>query len=127
MRRRPSPKPPLPAYPWPRSIRVFVEDRLDRAFPRPMVFFQKLFGRSDAACDALLERPKVTRLVATVLIELLAASQSFFGKRQCLLGNLKQGAAADRRLEAERRHVVAQLLTLCRSPVLHDLPAGVEV
>ena len=34
--------------------------------------------------------------------------------------------AADLRLEAEPRNVVAQLLPLLRGPALHELPAGIE-
>ena len=48
------------------------------------------------------------------------------GDRDAFTRELEREAAADLRLEAEPRHVVAQLLQLLRVPVLGKVPRGVE-
>ena len=59
-------------------VRVFVEHRLDRAVPRPVVLLQQLLGRRDAARDDLLQRPQIARLVAAVAVEPLAPRAARF-------------------------------------------------
>ena len=107
-------------------IRVFGEHRRDAAAPGAVKFLQQLLGRCDAAGDELLQRTQITRLVVAVGIEPGAARQSLARQPQRNGREIEHALAADLRLEAEPRHVVAQLLPFVRGPVLHDLPAGVE-
>src|SRR5262245_5065948 len=51
------------------SVGVFVEHRLDRALPRPVILLEQLLGRRDAAREELLQRPQITGLVAPVVVE----------------------------------------------------------
>src|SRR5215203_5893527 len=107
---RPAGAPQDEAERRPTLIRILVENRLDRALPLPAILFEQLFGRRDAARHDLLQRPQVTRLVAAVAVEPLAADQSLLGETQQLQGDVEQRLMADRRAKAEPRHVIAQFL-----------------
>src|SRR5690348_17685206 len=54
-----------------RSIRVFVEDRIDRAVPGAVVFLDKLLGRGDAARseEHTSELQSPVHLVCRLLLE----------------------------------------------------------
>src|SRR6185312_4393011 len=108
------------------SIRIFREQRIDRAVPLVEILLEQLLGRRDAARDALFQRPQVTRFVAAVAVEALALLQAAPREAQRLLRQSEHVDLADLGAEAALRHFVAQLLPLLRGPVLDDLPARVE-
>src|ERR1700688_5254665 len=93
-------------------IRIFFKNRRDRAFPRAVEFLQQFLCRRDAARNALFERTQVSSLVAAIAVEVPAARQPARGEPQRLLRQCEHIAAANLRVEAELRHVVAQPLAL---------------
>src|SRR6267378_2120140 len=83
------------------SVGVFRKNRLDRLFPTAVVFFEQLLRRRDAAGREFIQRSEVSRLVAAVMIEPLAARKAGMRQRQRLLGKIEHRAPADPRLEPE--------------------------
>ena len=67
-----------------RSVGFLFVNRLDRTVPGAVVLAEQFLSRRDAARNDLLQRPQVAGLVASVVIETLAADQALFGKRQRL-------------------------------------------
>ena len=96
---------------------AYLENRIHRAAPRPVEFLQQFLGRRDAARDDLFERPQIARLVAAVAIEPLARAPARCAQASARL--LRQIVSTLRLpicgLEAEPRHVIAQLLPLVRA------------
>src|SRR5687767_1582217 len=108
-------------------IRVLVVHRRDGPVPRAAVLFEQFLSRGNSSRDDLLQRAQITRLVAAVVIEPLAPDQSLLGERKRFPGDVEQRTVADRSLETLLRHIVAQLLALVGGPILHDVPASIEV
>src|ERR1044071_8601852 len=91
-----------------------------------MEFLPKLLGRCDPACNKFLNRPQIAGLVVTGPVMLAAPPQPLLGKLQRLLGEIEHAPLPDMRLEAEPRHLVAQLLAFLRAPILDQIPGRVE-
>src|SRR6476469_7100073 len=99
-----------------RSVRVFLEDRIDRAAPFAMEALKQFLGRRDAARNRFFERTQVARLVAAVAVESPAPSQPLRAQPHQFIRQREHIAIADLRLEAELRHVVAQPLSFLGGP-----------
>src|ERR1043165_9718906 len=101
---RPLPHPPRREGKAARSIRVFVEHRLDRFLPRPVVLLQQFLRRRDAARDELLQRPQIARLVAPVVIEPRPPLQAGFRQPHAFARQVEHSPVADFRREARPPH-----------------------
>src|SRR5713101_774876 len=105
---------------------LFLERRLDRAVPGTVIILQQLLGRGDAALDEGSDRLEIAGLIAALGIAPGAALEPGTRKRETFPREIERGPAADRRPEAEPRHVLAQLLALFGRPALDPVPRGIE-
>src|SRR5262249_15515562 len=106
--------------------RVFAVDRRDQAAPGSAKLLQQFLGRRAALLDHLVEWREMPALVAAGRIEPVAPAQARMRERDAFARELGYQAPPDLRLEAELRHVVAQLLALFGAPVLDDVPGRIE-
>src|SRR5215469_6157063 len=91
-----------------RLVGLGGEQRFDRTLPRTVELFQKLFGRRDSAVNEIFERRQIAPLVAALLIVAAAAAQPVAAQLQTFFGDLEHAAAADHRLKAAARYIIAQ-------------------
>src|ERR1700694_191259 len=105
---------------------LFPDRRLAGAVPGTVIFFEQFIGGGDAALDEGLDRLEIAGLVAALGIAPGAALKPGARERETFPREIERGSAADRRLEAEPRHIVAQVLPLLGRPGLDQVPRGIE-
>src|SRR6185437_10123800 len=107
------------------SIRIFVVDALEVAAPPRLVIPQHLRGRGAGAGDRE-EGVQEMRLVLAGRIAAGAAVKAAMREIEHLEGEVLERTAAERRCEAEPRHVAAHRLALLLGPVGDKRGGGVE-
>ena len=91
-----------------------------------MEFFEQFLSRRDTARDEFLNRTQIAAFVLATGVEPAAPCQALLSERERRGGKLQHGAPRDGRGKSDLRHVVTQFLAFCGSPILDQLPGGVE-
>ena len=87
---------------------------------------EQLVGRRLAAGHRTIERREIDRLVVTLRVDLLARPQTGMGDLDHVAGQLGEHAAAEHRGKPGPRRFGAQVIMVGDSPVLHQIPGGIE-